>query len=54
MYESTRKLIDSFGPLSYVRRRELEDYADYLENCNKIRYAQIMREFDVIINKYKD
>ena len=53
MTESARKLIDSFEPLSYVRRRELEDFANYLEARNKIRYMQIMREYDNIINKFK-
>lgn len=53
MTESARKLIDSFEPLSYVRRRELEDFANYLEFCNKKRYMQIMHEFDTIIEKYE-
>lgn len=53
MTESAQRLIDSFEPLSFVRRRELEDYANYLERCNKRRYAQICREYDNIINKFK-
>ena len=52
MKESGRKLIDGFGPLSYVRRRELEDYANYLEGCNKIRYAHIIDKYDAIIKRY--
>lgn len=52
MTESARKLIDSFEPLSYVRRRELEDYANFLEARNKKRYAEISREYDIIIKKY--
>ena len=54
MYESTKKLIDSFEPLSYVRRRELEDYADFLEVRDKRRYALIMCEYDSIIKKYEN
>ena len=52
MTGSARKLIDSFGPLSFERRKELEDYADYLEVNNKKRYEKILCEYDSIIKRY--